>query len=148
MLDELNVAVYSEGPQSIYKVVKLINSPAYKYCIDGDESFIEYEHAGTPTINNKERFDALLKSIERNGYPYKNRYITFLGCENIIRNGYYHAAILRSKYGNLKVPVLQINFKENYGNYKLRDGSSLFDKTFWLLRKIKRKLRRQFIRKS
>jgi hypothetical protein len=146
-LDELRVAVYSDGPQRLYKVVKLIDSPAYKYCVEADEGFIEYKQVGTPTINNKDRFDALLKSIEKNGYPYKNRYITVLGNENIIRDGYHRAAILRSKSGNIKVPVLQINFKEDYGKYKLRNGSSLFDKTIWLLRKIKRKLWRQFIKK-
>lgn len=62
-LDELRVAVYSNGPKSLYKVAKLINSPAYKYSVEEDEGFLEYKQVGTPTINNKDRFDALLKSI-------------------------------------------------------------------------------------
>jgi len=146
-LDELRVAVYSNGPKSLYKVVKLIDSPAYKYSVEADEGFLEYKQDGTPTINNKDRFDALLKSIGENGYPYRDRYITVLGSENIIRDGYHRAAILRSKNGNINIPVLKINFKENYGKYKLGEGSSMFKRTNWLLRKIKNKLTRNLIKK-
>ena len=141
------MAVYSDGPQSLYKVVELKNSPAYKYCVEGDESFINYIQDGTPTINNKDRVEALLKSIKKNGYPYRDRYITLLGNENIIRDGYHRAAILRNISGNIKVPVLKINFKENYGKYKLGEGSSYFEKTIWVAKKIKNKLKRELYKK-
>ncbi|MBN2590858.1 MAG: glycosyltransferase [Sedimentisphaerales bacterium] len=97
----------------------IIESMPYK-CLQGNtESYKCYiEQFGEPN-HDIQNLHSLKKSIEQHGYPYNNNMIVVFGDEPYIRDGQHRAAILRYLHGNIRVPVLQLLFKDDYTGWRM-----------------------------
>ena len=118
-LDELLcIEIHSKHPYC-WEPKPIIESKPYQYLQGNSESYNNYirqfgepEH-GIPFLNQ------LKKSIEQHGYPYNNDMIVLFGDQPYIRDGQHRAAILRYLHGNIKVPVVQLLFKDDYTGWRM-----------------------------
>lgn len=92
--------------------VPLTESESYKALCKGVPCKIYTPFPSNHVIDSDyQRLMASVESIKRFGYPCFNRYIILYNNEPYIRDGQHRAAILKHLYGNIKVPVMRLNFK-------------------------------------
>ena len=58
---------------------------------------------------DQQRFEDMLKSIQENGYPYRDSYI-YIYENNVIYDGIHRASALYNLYGNIEIPVMCLYF--------------------------------------
>ena len=68
---------------------------------------------------NEFRYRQLIASIIVNGYPYKKNHIIIYNNDMIVRDGTHRLALLYKIYGDIKIPVMRINFSKNYYSYSM-----------------------------
>lgn len=66
--------------------------------------------------SNDDRIFEMLESLKIYGYPYDNKYIVIFNDQNIIRDGQHRAACLYYLNGDIEIPVLRCQFKDNAFN--------------------------------
>lgn len=102
-LDNLCVPEGKDG------VKKIENTPYYKTLKLGKEINIQsIFNSNHVNETHYERIIKIKKSIENNGYPYKEQYIIVYNNENKIRDGQHRACTLKYLYGNIKIPIMRI----------------------------------------
>ena len=118
-LDELLcIEILSKNPYR-WEPKRIIESKPYK-CLQGDiESYKNYISQFGEPDHGLQNLNKLKKSIEQNGYPFNNDMIVVFGDQPYIRDGQHRAAILRHLYGNIKIPIVQLLFKEGYNNWRM-----------------------------
>ena len=102
--------MYGSYQSKCYKLkdsfgLKMINGK-----INEVEGYRKCNHVGQSDV---ERYQELIESLKKNGYPYNNNYIVMYGDDNIIRDGQHRASCLYYLYGNIEVPVIRFYF-DNY----------------------------------
>ena len=123
----------------------LSKAPAYQYLQGEPENFLRYHQESYHGDSNEWRLLRTLDSINANGYPYQDNYITLFGDQGYIRDGQHRAAILASLYGfNYEVPVRVIKFKG--GAWRLSCHTSDFSyMSYAFAKKLKNSLSRLFL---
>jgi hypothetical protein len=126
---------------SFMKLARIDESPAYKYLQGDKHDFLNYFQFNYIGNNNEKRLLGLVKSEEKNGYPFDEKHIILFNGENIIRDGQHRAAVLASRYGlNYKFKVMRFNFEGNSHNISKLNNLKVF--MLWLSKKIYRKLKK------
>ena len=101
-------------PKGKNGVQKITDTPYYKTLEVGKEIDIKSVfNSNHVDETHYERIMKIKKSIEDNGYPYKNQYIIVYNNENKIRDGQHRACTLKYLYGNIKVPIMRIILENN-----------------------------------
>ncbi|ACM92873.1 hypothetical protein NAMH_1662 [Nautilia profundicola AmH] len=125
---------------TLQKIVPLNETPAYKYLKGDKYEWINYPQFNYFGVNNEERLLKLKESIEKNGYPYDEKYIVLFNGQNLIRDGQHRAVVLAYLYGfDYEIEVLKFYFKGNKHIYNNSNSKKLL---IWFLKKIYRKLKR------
>lgn len=121
-LEDILVDTYDEEGKVVYK--PLPNSRVLK-ALNGDTAEndarrqINYFHPnGWERQSNQERINYDLEQIKQYGYPVDGELIMLRG-DNTIIDGQHRASCLYFLYGNIKVPVRKIYFKERERNNAL-----------------------------
>jgi len=140
--DLLAISHYKFKDLTLQKIIKLNETPAYKFLKGENNEFLDYPQFNYFGISNEERLLKLKESIEQNGYPYDERYIILFNGENLIRDGQHRAIVLTYLYGlDYDVEILRFYFKGN--NHLVNLKKSNFKKfTIWFLKKVYRKVKR------
>ncbi len=124
----------------LQKVVSIDKTPAYKFLKGETSNFIDYPQFNYFGISNENRLHNLQESIEKNGYPYNEKYIILFNGQNIIRDGQHRAVILAHLYGlDYEIEILRFNFNGNSHIFKLSNSKKILK---WFARKLYRKLKR------
>lgn len=140
-LDDLMCVVHKSDKQSPYAVKKITGTPIYQYLKFHDEKCLPRVRENVISVSYKKRIEELQASLEE-GYAKNGKYLTVLGDEDTIRDGYLRASILRHTKGNITLPVVRVQFKEGYDLYKLGRSSS-FSETFkWSMTRANNKFKR------
>jgi len=87
---------------------------------------------------SEERLNAMMDSIQKNGYPWNDDYIVLYGDDNIIRDGQHRAACLYKLMGDIEVPVVRYYFD----NYVPEDVKKTRKKGYRIVSKIKEHIHR------
>ena len=97
------------------KTKNIKDIPAFKYLEKNDKSFVNYPQNNFFYRDNIERIDKTLDSINKNGYPYQDRYIILFNNQNIIRDGQHRVGVLAHLSGlNTKIKVMRIDFNNKF----------------------------------
>ena len=124
------------------KIVNLDETPAYKFLKGDKKEWLDYPQFNYFGVSNEKRLLKLKESIEKNGYPYDDRYIVLFNGQNLIRDGQHRAVILAYLYGlDYEIEVLRFYFrgdKHYLRNIYLKNSKSLVK---WFLKKLYRKLK-------
>lgn len=90
---------------------KISETPAYRFLTKKSGEFLGYEQDSYPGLSNESRIQALVASIDLNGYPGCDQLITLFGNQPYIRDGQHRAAVLAAKYGlGYEIPVRVLEF--------------------------------------
>ena len=114
-LDDLKCIETDHKKLKGWELCRVEKTKAYNYLIKNHDK----RNRTSQWEEDNSAIDDIMLSIENNGYPYNNKYITLLGDDLIVRDGKKRAAYLRYKNGNIKVPVLFIKFNTGYSKYNL-----------------------------
>ena len=143
-LSKLKCIVYSNYRYDLklMKLVSISDIPAYKYLQGDKKEFKNYRQFNYFGTNNEKRLLEILESVEKNGYPYQDKYLVLFNGQNIIRDGQHRAAILAHLYGvDNKIKIMRFDFD---GDAHLMNLNKNNFKTslMWFARKVYRKLKR------
>ncbi len=141
-LSELKCIVTKKYRSLVLKKILPINkTPVYRY-LDGDtKDFEQYEQYNYYGINNSDRVKSLFQSIQKNQYPYKNKYIVLTNGQNLIRDGQHRAAILYHMYGGQqKIKIMRFIFDGSSHHVKIT-LPNIFRTIKWVVFGIYRKLK-------
>jgi hypothetical protein len=138
-----NLKVQKEGFLGLPVISGLKESRVYKALKGETDDYYNYKQTNYVNQLNSDRLGSVLKSIEENGYPYKNQYIILFNNQDMIRDGQHRASSLLFLKGNIEVPVIRIHFnknKHNTSNYPWIEALFKWNKkrVIGLLRKIYR----------
>lgn len=116
-LEELLVDTFDPDGNAILAPLK--NSRVVK-ALNGNSSEndarkqVNYYNADTGIVGeNKERIEYNLKKIKEEGYPQGNERIILFNDSNQIFDGQHRASCLYYLYGNIKIPVRRLWFKDH-----------------------------------
>jgi hypothetical protein len=142
-LSELKCIVskkYKRG-LTIKKLLPIRDTPVYRYLIGDTKDYENYEHYNYFGIDNPSRINSILRSIQDNKYPYKNKHIILTSGQNIIRDGQHRAAVLYHLYGgDCKVKIMRFIFKGSSHHVKIK-STNFFRVVKWFLLIIYRKFK-------
>ena len=119
-LNDLKVIEYVKGgwtPSSIK------NSPAYQYLQGNKNIYQDYLKNFGSIGHSIDNLENLQKEIIKKSYPSDGWIVTF-GNQPYIRDGHHRAAILHHIYGNIQVPILNIQFEDSFTAWKLSNPIS------------------------
>ena len=135
--DEVSLSDITVNKPRFYKHVnpkKLELSKDFK-ALRGDFSEVDqynsFDHIGQ---SGRERLNVIVDSIKAHGYPYHGKKLVFFNNSNVIRDGQHRAAVMMFLYGDKKIPVVRLFFKNDKYSYpalrksnrkKIKDGSYL-----------------------
>jgi hypothetical protein len=123
------------------KLLSIQKTPVYKYLIGDTENYENYKHYNYFGIDNPGRINSILRSIQDNKYPYKNKHIILTSGQNIIRDGQHRAAVLYHLYGgDCKVKIMRFIFKGSSHHVKIK-STNFFRIVKWFLLIIYRKFK-------
>lgn len=91
---------------------------------------------------NQQRLNKILESIKKDNYPKENQYIVLFNDSNIIMDGQHRAGCLYHLYGNIKVPVIRMVFKN--GKYSDKSNPYLERIYKWDRKRIRHLLRKGY----
>lgn len=141
-LSKLKCIVHSNcrSDLNLTKLAPISDIPAYKYLKGDKQEFINYRQHNYFNMNNEKRLLQTLWSIEKNDYPYEDKYIVLFNGQDIIRDGQHRAAILAHLYGlDYKVKIMRFCFQGK--NHLIQSNKSNFKvSSKWFAKKIYRKL--------
>ncbi|MBE5980975.1 MAG: hypothetical protein E7249_17915 [Paenibacillaceae bacterium] len=123
-LEDLIVDTYDEGGNPVLLNLKCsrIIKALQGHCGENDsrKQVNYYNNFRWIKQDNSERLQYNLEQIKKNGYPVNKELITLFNNDNILYDGQHRAACLYYLYGNIKVPVRRLLFKDNkFSNNKL-----------------------------
>jgi hypothetical protein len=96
----------------------------------------EYKQENYKGQTNIERVERMKTNISLNGYPFDGKYIVVFNNQNVIKDGQHRAACLLYEKGDMVVPVVRMQFKNNKYNVSMHPW---FNKLFiWNVHRIKR----------
>lgn len=94
------------------KLTSISSIPSYKYLQGDEHEFKNYNQYNYFNIQNESRLLNTQASIQKNGYPFEEKYIVLFNGQDIIRDGQHRAAILAHLYGlSYKVKVMRFYFE-------------------------------------
>jgi hypothetical protein len=121
---------------TLQKIVSILKAPAYSYLKGKNNNFSEYLQFNYLSISNKQRLLKLRSSIEKDGYPFDERYIVMFNDQNLIRDGQHRAVVLAYLYGlDYEIEILRFYFKGTHHFFRAR-FSNYKKIIIWFLRKI------------
>lgn len=115
-LSDLIVDTYDENGKSVYRplpqsrIVKALNGATKEN--DAREQ-VNYYNANGSRQTNMERLQYNLEKLKKEGYPGDEKLITLFNNDNIIYDGQHRAGCLFYLYGDIKVPVRRLYFKNH-----------------------------------
>jgi hypothetical protein len=111
-LSELNCIVSKKYRSLVLqKILPIHKTPVYRYLTGDTEDYKKYNQYNYYGINNPDRINAILQSIQENKYPYKDKYVVLTNGQNIIRDGQHRAAVLFHLYGGEhKIKIMRFVF--------------------------------------
>ena len=142
-LSKLKCIVHSNyrSDLNLIKLSSISDIPAYKYLKGDKQEFLNYRQYNYFNMSNEKRLLQTLESIEKNDYPYKDKYIVLFNGQDIIREGQHRAAILAHLNGldsHIKIMRFYFNGKSHYIKQHINNTGIVIK---WFIRKTYRKLK-------
>lgn len=94
--------------------VKLEESERYKLLKDSNYKMYSPFKSNLVSETPEERVNNILKSVEKNGYGYNQKYAIFYNDEPYIRDGQHRAVAIKYLYGDIDIKILRVYLKDNY----------------------------------
>ena len=94
--------------------VKLEESERYKAMLDKNYKMYSPFKSNLIQESPEERVEKILKSINKNGYGFNNKYAIFYNDEPYIRDGQHRISAIKYLYGDIDVKIVRIYLKDNY----------------------------------
>jgi len=121
------VACTQDGPTLRWTAKDIPQSTAYAYLEGDTQAYVAYHNTAKDLQHhNAHNFETLFHSILKNGYPYNGEFITLHGDEPYIRDGQHRACILHHVYGNIRIPILRLHFRDGAAwRMKISPGTAM-----------------------
>ena len=121
-LDDLKAITYfSEGGQRRWKSQPVSESVPFRLLQSetAGAAYSQYQKEFSTCGHSLEKFQQLVDSMLEHGYPAHGECIVLHGDEPFIRDGQHRAAVLRYFLGNVKVPVVRLQFEPGFAGWSM-----------------------------
>lgn len=121
-LDDLNVITFFDaGGKKCMKPQPITQSVPYLalQSESGKAAYCQYQREFSTCGNSLENFRQLVESMLQHGYAAHDERIVLFGDEPFIRDGQHRAAALRHFLGNVKVPVVRLQFEPGFNEWRM-----------------------------